>query len=208
MKPLLLFVHGWGFDASIWQDLRACFAPEDTLAWDLGFFGAPSQTAPPSGRPVLAVGHSFGLLWLLHEHILRRDGLISINGFSCFAQRPDFPAGIAPRVLARMRARIASDAASVVADFRALCGVTAPLPGEPDRQKLLEVLESLQNWDERPAQVIAALCGATDNLVSQAMSRACFADATMHWHEAGHMLPLSAPAWCAGFLRKLADNFS
>ncbi len=207
MKPLLLFVHGWGFDASVWDELRSHYPPEDTLAWDLGFFGSPNQPALPKGRPILAVGHSFGLLWLLHEPGLRCDALVSINGFSCFAQRPDFP-GIALRVLARMCARVTSDAAGVVKDFRALCGVLAPLPGDPDAPKLTAGLVALQNWDKRPAEVMAALCGTSDGLVSQEMSRACFADEKIYWHEGGHMLPLTAASWCAGHLRELADKLA
>lgn len=206
MKPVLLFVHGWGFDASIWDELRKYFAPEDVLAWDLGFFGMPSRPEPPSGRPVLAIGHSFGLLWLLHER-LPCQAIVSINGFSCFAQRPDFP-GIAPRPLARMRARVISDAAGTVTNFRALCGITTPLPAKPATGKLAEGLDALRNWDERPAPVTAALCGASDGLVSPAMSRACFPGAEIHWHEGGHMLPLTAPGWCAGHLHALSDRLA
>lgn len=140
-RPLLLFVHGWGFDASMWQQLRACFAPEDTLAWDLGFFGTPDQPLPPPGRLVL-------------------------------------------------------------------CGVTSPHQAAPATATLSAGLEALQDWDERPAEVAAALCGAGDRLVSPAMSRACFPEAMFHWHEAGHMLPLTAAAWCAGHLRALSENLT
>ena len=178
------------------------------MVWDLGYFGAPNQPALPSGRPILAVGHSFGVLWLLQETNLRHDAIIAINGFTCFAQHRDFPAGIAPRILARMRKRITSDAAGVVANFRARCGVTGPLPAEPNTQKLVEGLEALQNRDMRPAKVTACLCGAGDELVSQAMSRACFPGEKIYWHEGGHMLPLTAPAWCAERLRELACQVS
>jgi len=178
------------------------------MAWDLGFFGAASQPELPPGRPVLAVGHSFGLLWLLHQSNPAFRGVVSINGFTCFARRDDFPAGIAPRLLQRMQARLATDAAGVVTDFRSLCGVATPLPGAPAVESLSAGLEALRNGDERHAMVTAALCGASDSLVSPAMSRACFPGDKIHWHEGGHMLPLSAPGWCAGQLSRLLDRLT
>jgi pimeloyl-[acyl-carrier protein] methyl ester esterase len=207
VKPLLVLVHGWGFDASLWDEMRSHFEPDETLAWDLGFFGAPRQDPPPAGRPILAVGHSFGLLWLLHERPVPYRAIVSINGFSCFARRPDFSAGIAQPMLARMRSRIARDPANVVRNFRASCGVTAPLAADPVPERLAAGLEALQNWDARQSPVTIALCGAGDSLVSPAMSSACFG-AKIHWHEGGHMLPLTAAAWCARRLRELSQSLA
>jgi len=201
MRPVLLFLHGWGFDASLWDGLRACFAPEDTLAWDLGFFGAPARPAPPPGRAVIAVGHSFGALWLLHERPLAWAGLVAINGFTCFARRDDFAPGIPPRVLARMRRRLQQAPAEVVAEFRASCGCAAPAPQTPDIAWLDAGLAALESWDERPAMPSLALCGAGDDLISPAMSQACFPE--ISWHQGGHLLPLQAPEWCAAQLAPL-----
>lgn len=205
MKPLLLFVHGWGFDAALWDGVRAHFAPDDTSAWDLGFFGPGSQPVLPA-RPVIAVGHSFGLSWLLQQpHPWR--ALIAINGFTCFAARPDFP-GIAPRILQRMRRRLDLAPRDVVTDFRTLCGVLSPLPAEPVIPALAQALAAMQDQDARGAAITAALCGAQDPLISPEMSRACFSDAQIRWHEGGHMLPLTAPEWCAGELRAIADQLA
>lgn len=206
MKPLLLLVHGWGFDSSIWGRLRAHFPPEDTLAWDLGFFGRPAQPAPPPGRKVLAVGHSFGLLWLLHQRPLAWDKLVGINGFTRFAKADDFPAGIAPRMLERMLARLATAPDEVVTEFRARQGCNAPLPGTPNTEALASSLQALAGWDARPALPDAALCGRQDGLVSAAMSRACFPEERSLWHEGGHLLPFDAPDWCAGQLRGLLER--
>ncbi|MBB5371980.1 alpha/beta fold hydrolase [Acidocella aromatica] len=206
MKPLLLLVHGWGFDASFWDGLRACFTPEDTLAWDLGFFGQPAQPAPPPGRKVLAVGHSLGLLWLLHQRPLGWDGLAGINGFTRFAKAGDFPAGISPRVLERMLSRLATAPAEVVSEFRARQGCTAPLPGMPNAEALAAGLQALAGWDARPALVDAALCGQQDMLVSAAMSKDCFPEDRIIWHEGGHLLPLDAPDWCASQLYGLLER--
>ncbi|HUM08434.1 MAG TPA: alpha/beta hydrolase [Acidocella sp.] len=206
MKPLLLLVHGWGFDAGFWVPLRACFAPEETLAWDLGFFSQPAQPAPPPGRKVLAVGHSFGLLWLLRQRPLPWQGLVAINGFSRFARGEDFAVGIPPRVLDRMRARLGTSPAEVVSEFRARQGCAAPLPGTPCTETLAAGLQGLASWDARPAPVTAALCGRQDGLVSAAMSRACFPEERIVWHEGGHLLPLETPEWCAARLRDVLER--
>jgi pimeloyl-[acyl-carrier protein] methyl ester esterase len=201
MKPVLLFVHGWGFDASMWGAVRARFAPEDTLAWDLGFFGAPAQPPPPPGRPVIAVGHSFGTLWLLHRRKLPWAAMVAINGFTCFARREGFPHGVAPRVLARMRRRLQEASSDVVSEFLAACGYTAPTLATPNIEALEKGLAALETWDERAATPTLALCGEGDTLVPPEMSRACFSE--ISWHEGGHLLPLEAPDWCAAELAKL-----
>lgn len=201
MRKILLFVHGWGFDATLWDSVRARFAPEDTLAWDLGFFGAPAQPAPPPGRPVIAVGHSFGALWLLHRRPVPWAAMVAVNGFSAFARREDFTHGIAPRVLARMRRRLREAPGEVVAEFRAACGCTALAPATPHSAALDDGLAALEAWDERPATPSLALCGEDDTLISPAMSRACFPE--ISWHAGGHLLPLQAPDWCADQLAKL-----
>jgi pimeloyl-[acyl-carrier protein] methyl ester esterase len=202
MKPVLLLVHGWGFDASFWTPLRTHLA-EDALAWDLGYFGAPSDQAVPAGRPVVAVGHSFGMLWLLHRRPTPLRALVSINGFSCFARRENYPQGIAPRLLTRMQAQCAESPARVVGDFRARCGEAAPAPAAPQRERLLAGLESLAAWDERPAVPDLALCGRSDPLIDAAMTRACFPEKCLAWHEGGHLLPQEDPGWCAAQLRQL-----
>jgi len=200
MRPVLLFVHGWGFDARLWDAVRGHFAPADTVAWDLGFFGAPSRPAPPAGRPVIAIGHSFGALWLLHERPLDWAALVSVNGFSRFAARQDFLPGIAPRVLDRMRRRLGQAPAQVVAEFRALCGGDLAAPETPEISALDAGLAALEAWDTRPAQPDLSLCGAGDRLISPAMSQNCFPK--ISWHDGGHLLPLEAPDWVATKIRE------
>src|ERR1700735_2932938 len=99
MKPVLLLVHGWGFDAGFWDPVQERLGVDAVVAWDLGFFGAPSRPPLPEGRPVVAVGHSFGLLWLLHHRPVAWRALVSVNGFACFTRRKDFPEGMVPRLL-------------------------------------------------------------------------------------------------------------
>jgi hypothetical protein len=40
------------------------------------------------------------------------------------------------------------------------------------------------------------------------MSKACFPEDRIAWHEGGHLLPQEDPAWCASHLRRLAAHLS
>jgi pimeloyl-[acyl-carrier protein] methyl ester esterase len=206
MKPLLLLVHGWGFDAGFWGPVREILGADAAVVWDLGFFGAPSRPPLPEGRPVVAVGHSFGLLWLLHHRPVAWRALVAVNGFACFTRREGFPEGVEPRVLSRMISRFAEEPVQVVADFRARCGCVAPLPAMRDDTSLLSGLQALARWDERPAQVDLALCGRNDALVSMAMSKASMPEERIIWHDGGHLLPLEDPGWCAAQLRAVLEG--
>jgi pimeloyl-[acyl-carrier protein] methyl ester esterase len=201
MSPVYVFVHGWGFGAAFWAPMRAQFAPQDTLAWDLGFFGVTQCPELPEGRKVIAVGHSLGGLWLLHEKPFAWDRLVAVNGFSCFARRGDFAAGVAPRVLGRMRAQVGDAPEAVLAAFYGQLGYKGPVPLGANGTRLADGLAALEDWDERPAQPDLALCGEADPLVSREMSAACFE--RIVWHKGGHLLPAEDPEWCVARLRGL-----
>ncbi len=198
MTPTLLFVHGWGFSADFWQPLRQRLNGIPCLAWDLGFHGAPNRPLPAADGPVVAVGHSFGLLWLLKEHPLPWRALVSINGFSRFTRADDFPQGVAPRLLERMAARLEEAPAAVHRDFLARCGMEAAASDGLDPARLAWGLSALAGWDCRAAAPVdLALCGRQDPIVPPAMSEALFAPALAKWRDGGHLLPLSDPDWCA-----------
>ncbi|MCV6804916.1 alpha/beta hydrolase, partial [Achromobacter ruhlandii] len=54
VRPTLLFVHGWAFDAAFWGPLAAALAEWPQAVADAGYFG-PGRTPAPAG-PVLAIG--------------------------------------------------------------------------------------------------------------------------------------------------------
>ena len=205
MKPVLLLVHGWGFDAGVWAPLRAALDGYETVAWDLGFFGGAARPELPAGRDVVAVGHSFGVLWLLRHRPVAWRALVSVNGFGCFTQREDFPQGHAARPLQRMIAQLGAAPGEVVAAFRARCGCAEAVPGVLEQDVLLDGLRALAQWDERPAAVDLALCGRADPLVPAAMSEASFPAEVMRWHGGGHLLPLEDARWCAAQLRAFLE---
>lgn len=207
MKPILLLVHGWGFGASFWSPLRAALPEVEAVTWDLGFRGAPAKPAPPAGRPVVAVGHSFGLLWLLRRRPLPWQALVSINGFPRFTRSDDFPAGVAPRLLQRMIDRLAEAPQQVYSEFMHRCGEPAPDPEGLDVKALGDGLRALAEWDGRPATVDLVLAGRDDPIAPPALTEAAFGASAVEWHVGGHLLPRQDPAWCAGHLRRLMEKF-
>lgn len=199
MTSTVVLVHGWGFDAGVWESVRPLLDGLSVRTLDLGFFGAPDLQWPV--EPVdLAVGHSMGVLWLLTEGRGRWRRLASVNGFPRFTAAPDFPAGTPPRMVQRMAARLADDAAGVLDAFRARCGA-GPAERPPDGARLAWGLDLLSTGDGRPVPAdTAALAGEADPIVPLAMARAGFSN--VHALGGGHLLPLTDPAAVAAFIRE------
>jgi pimeloyl-[acyl-carrier protein] methyl ester esterase len=212
MSPVsLLFIHGWGFDATFWRALRDALPDYSTEALDLGYFGAPSSPRPRP--PVLVVAHSLGAMLALREPPDGCTGIVAINGFDRFAERPG-TAGVPLRVIDRMIAKFGRDPAAVVADFRKRCGSEAPFPS-PDESRLAEHLSLLRDGDERARSAawhlpLLALHGTQDPLLPQELRDDVFAGAARVQRasnpEARHLLPLSHPAWCAQHIRTLLGS--
>lgn len=215
MTPILLFVHGWGFDASVWSPLRATLKPDqDSMTWDLGYYGQPAQPVPPANRPVIAIGHSLGVLWLLHHRPLPWRALVSINGFPRFSKSADFPEGVPSRLIERMLARLHDTPVEVHGDFLARCGLpahhhpAAQSTNPLDVDALADGLIALRDWDERAGtQIDLALAGRADPIVSAAMTQASFTGQPIEWQDGGHLLPLTAPGWCADRLDHFLESF-
>lgn len=199
----LVFVHGWGFDAQFWRPLQAALGMEGQCL-DLGYHGPPHLDISKPKDPFVAIGHSFGVQWLLHAcSDLPMQALVSINGFARFVKGDGFDVGVHPRVLKRMIDGFARQPEAVYRDFLKLCGDTAPRTGSLNLDRLLEDLNALNDWDTRNnlktlKAPVLALAGGLDQVVPQAMSEAAFAPETLAIKaDANHLLPLSAPEWCA-----------
>ncbi|TWA84584.1 pimeloyl-[acyl-carrier protein] methyl ester esterase [Azospirillum brasilense] len=258
--PLFVFVHGWGFGPAVWDAVRNALPDGESVAVDLGFYGPPSFPELPAGRPVVAVGHSFGGLWLLHERPFPWDGLVLVNGFSRFTEGDGFAPATPRRLLDRMIARFDAAPEAVTADFLRRCGVEAPPTAGLDAARLGEALWALRDWDARAALTgpALALAGAQDPIVPPAMTEQAFRGnpnplppgervapkapgegvlgepddqalrnpltltlspegggnrgyhgVSVEWHpDGGHLLPLTAPGWCAERIAAFATGLS
>jgi malonyl-CoA O-methyltransferase len=213
--PRLVLVHGWGFDVEAWRPLERALGGIETQAVDLGFFGRPRIPAFDQSKPLVAVGHSLGFLWLLRERPFPWRALVSIAGMPRFTRGPHYPHGVGPRVLRRMMARFACEPAATWRDFLARCGCPREAAGEGrssemDVDRLGEGLRWLAEWDERRALArestpLLALAAEDDAILPAALSEAVFAErpgTAFHRAEGGgHALVLSRPEWCAARIR-------
>jgi pimeloyl-[acyl-carrier protein] methyl ester esterase len=216
MTAPLLFLHGWGFDASLWSGMRAVLGDHTGSVRELGYFDAAARDCPlggPADAPVIGVGHSLGIMQLLLDPPpAGLAGLVAINGFTRFSESPDHPDGVPVRLLRRMMQRLDEDADATVQAFRARCGLEAPLPGPARVAVLRRGLELLCEGDARPAFhalgcPVLVLAGETDAIAPAALSRACFEK--VRWVErGGHLLPLTDPALCAGAVRAFAERLA
>ena len=183
----ILLVHGWGFDASLWDALRA--RPGHTwLTLDLGYFGPPRTALPPALD--LVAGHSFGCLWALAHPGLGRLPLVSVAGFPRFTAAPGFPHGTPARVLERMLARLRQSPREVLRALHTRLGTAVP-PGLPDLGRLHADLLRMRDQDARSGlRPRLALAAEDDPLVPAALARQAFPRLRM-LPSGGHVLPLT-----------------
>ncbi len=195
MRPTLLMLHGWGFDATLWDGVRAALPEFPAVTWDRGYFGW--ATAARLAGPVVAVGHSLGALLL--AGLADATGLIAINGFDRFTG----DGAVAPRVIERMRRRFAEAPGETLSAFRARIGAPPP-PAGMDVAMLAADLAVLATGDvrhvARPRTLV--LHGGADPLLPAAMRDVVFAGAVREPAvEGGHLLPLTHAGWCADRIR-------
>jgi len=192
----LLFLHGWGFDASLWDRLRRELAPLPSSVWDRGYFGRARRE--PVAGPVLAIGHSLGSLILAADPPPGCVGLVAINGFDRFSGDGAVPG----RVIDRMRRRLATAPREVLDAFRIRCGA-ALFEGAIDERSLADDLDLLAAGDARgTARPLQVLHGAADPILPTEMRTAVFAGAPRETASGGgHLLPLTHPDWCAAMIR-------
>lgn len=199
----LVFVHGWAFGAGFWDPVRAELGNQRSVTVDLGFRGEGPRI-PKLEEPVVAIGHSLGFLWLLHERPFAWSKLIAINGFPRFVDGDGFSEGVPASTVEGMIAGMDRNPSRVVHDFLALCGgAEAPDDLNPDR--LRHGLDWLLRWDARAAmkdEKVQALAGRNDPIVPADMTEHGFAGHPIQWHDGGHLLPITHPEWCADKIRE------
>jgi len=190
-RPALLLLHGWGFDAHLWDALCAALPDFPVIRWDRGYFGEKAETA--IDPPFAAIGHSLGAMLL--ANLLPHDiPLVAINGFDRFSGDGAVPS----RVVERMRARFAEDPGAVLTEFRARCGAP-PAPDEIDESRLAADLALLgsRRIASRPSRILV-LQGQHDPILPESLRATVFPGAERAAHaEGAHLLPVSHPEWCA-----------
>ena len=203
-----VLVHGWGFNASLWQPLIAQLGAAETTLVDLGFIeggeGCGNQEWP---EDAIAVGHSLGVLWLLKQEQARFRGLVSIQGFDRYC--PHVPKS---RVVALKRG-IDRDPAGTMEAFWRSCGAPEFAPATAlNTDRLREGLDWLIQWDAEDARKslrcpVLSLATRDDVIVPPAMTETIWGSENVVWQpEGGHALPIRFPEWCAAHVVEFADS--
>ncbi|HKP25400.1 MAG TPA: alpha/beta hydrolase [Dongiaceae bacterium] len=193
---MILFVHGWGYDARVWDPVRTAMGDVPSAAIDLGYFGSTDTTLPRD--LTLLVGHSLGFLWLARQGTLEHVPLLGINAFPRFLEATDYRPAIAPRMLERMKRRVLSDTRGVLEDFWTRAGAVGP-DREPNAAALATGLDHLAAWDEREnlaarASSTRLIAGKEDAIVPAAMTEMAFKGCKVTWLAGGHALPCTHAA--------------
>lgn len=195
----IALLHGWGFDACVWDALAPLLAG-DVARMDRGYFGAPVE----SERPDLMIGHSLGAMLLARRW--PDVPLVAINGFDRFCGVD----AVAPRVVQRMVKRFGENPAKVLEDFRASID-GGPAPAIVSRERLGEDLALLADQAPAPAHRAPVLVLQTedDPLLPPALRLKAFGGVTGRTGGAvcghgGHLLPLTQAAWCAAQIADFA----
>jgi pimeloyl-[acyl-carrier protein] methyl ester esterase len=202
VRLTLLFAHGWALDRTLWDKVLAALGEEaeGVLVRDAGYYGRPDH--PQADGPILGVGQSLGALELLAEPPAGLAGVVALDGFARFGKAPDFPEGVASRVLERMKARLGQGA---LADFIERAGGELPA-GEPDAARLTQGLDRLYTLDGRRCTLpVWRLDADQDPIAPLAMSDVSFAGMQVVERRVrpstDHLSPLTGPLACADLIR-------
>jgi pimeloyl-[acyl-carrier protein] methyl ester esterase len=131
--------------------------------------------------------------------------LIGINAFPRFVETEGYAPAVAPRVLDRMKRRLSSNPAAVLAEFWQRAGARGPNE-VPNEAALATGLDQLATWDEREnlaarTSSVRLIAGEEDAIVPPAMTRMAFQDRPIAWLPGGHALPLTHLAEVARLIR-------
>lgn len=205
----LVLVHGWGFHSGVWEKLIPHLEGHEIHCIDLGFIRGGPRASNDMPTDSLCVGHSFGVMWLLKHGPRPMRGLVSIAGFDCLHKH------VPKDVLETMQEGMRSDPAGQMKSFAEKGGFAELVPeGELDKGGLRGGLDWIATWDEGEelknlGAPILALAAKDDRVVRKEATESIWENgvAELHWHEdAGHILPLTAPEWCAKYINKFADD--
>jgi pimeloyl-[acyl-carrier protein] methyl ester esterase len=194
----IVFVHGWGFNAEIWQGIISHLPDRNVATIDLGFVASEAKSLSSLPKNSVIIGHSLGVLWSLMHMPARPVALISLCGFDRFS--PPVP----KRQLEIMKRGLKRNPEAQMTSFWRSCDITSyAAPEALNQEKLDEGLDWLMNWNAHaelvnlscPVHVIAA---RDDKIVPEEMSCNIWQKQDIDWSpEGGHALPLTHPGWCA-----------
>jgi len=202
-----MFVHGWGEDSRIWDEMTKHLPEYNHHFIDLGFFGSKNDSPPKTDNPTIYLTHSLGTTWVLNNIPLEKIGaLVAINGFGRFT---DFAS---EKTVETMDKSLHRNMLLQMEMFWKNCNFPQNMrhiyKHELKRRELSQGLSWLRSWDKREelqdlktqGVPVLSLGGQEDKILPAELMY-------KHWNDlgldvvmkekAGHALPLEAPQWCA-----------
>lgn len=205
----IILVHGWGCHSGVWSKLVPFLDGHEIHLIDLGFVRGGPRGSSELPEDSLCIGHSLGCMWLLRHGPRPMKGLVSIGGFDCLHKH------VPEEVLTAMRVGMLEDAKAQMSSFWDVLelGDFRPSPDDIDGGGLRAGLDWIANWDtgeqlKSLGSPVLALAARDDMVVRKEASEAIWGGgvADLHWHEnAGHMIQLTQPEWCAQHILKFID---
>ena len=115
--------HGWGSDASIWNQLSIVLGPNiEFQCYDRGYFGNAADLAG-GNDPDVIITHSMGLFFVPDNRLVKAKILIVLNGFCYFPSNNPIAKRRTLSLLKLMRANLQSDAIGQVQSFCTTAGM-------------------------------------------------------------------------------------
>jgi len=207
----IVYIHGWGEDSRIWENVVQYLPDVQHHFIDLGFISKENDSVPQIQIPELEnaffVTHSLGTLWgLNHISVEQIKGLIAINGFGSFS---DFASNKTLKIMANSLQR---NIFYQMEAFWKNCNFPENMQQiyKPmlNRMALSQGLAWLGSWDVcRKLQGLGDRCVPVLPLGSECDLILPLDKMRAHWErlgydvvikeDAGHSLPVSHPQWCA-----------
>lgn len=182
-KIHIIAYHGWGFDSTIWQPLRAEFPPY--VKFDCAERGYFSESSEPSWQnnlntEKLLFVHSYGLHWCSKEIIQQADHLVMISSFLNFHPAEKKVYKRSKLLLRKMLAQFVESPRLVLEKSYEKTfypeETKLPVPSNLNHDLLLSDLSDLDQDNRKNAEVfdmnsITIIHGAKDQIVGNEVAR-------------------------------------
>jgi len=211
----LYFVHGWGYDASVWDKWLPQLRPDVTpYIFNRGYFKANKQnfTFNISARFKVVIAHSLGLHYIRPIDFSQIHMLVLISSFRQFHEHSQ-NYKYSQKQVALMKQRLIIDPETLLADFYSNCGQRSKANETTliNRQLLYDDLILLDTNEIdldvlKPIPQILLLHGGYDGVVdikhSKRLNEQLPNSQLFRHRRAGHALPSINSQWCINTIQK------
>lgn len=222
-KVEILAYHGWGLDASFWDNFKSTFpAPINFKTANRGYFGKPFHPRFDSDTKFRVVfTHSFGLHWCNSAVLSKADLLVIFNGFGAFHPKKEKLKQLSEIGLASMIDNFDTKPREILRSFYKNCFYPSQkypdIVFELNLKTLKNDLLQLKNTrfpliDLDFGSTMIALDGSKDKVLIQPRGEEITAS---HYHKkfvkifenSGHALPFTNPKECWSYLCSIIPIF-